>query len=92
MDHPHISSPEDDARLEALGVKSDFDRSMSMLENFALGFAYLSPVVSVYTLFDSSLQTGGSPMIYSFSRDRMIPGAKALSRISPPLSPDKPST
>lgn len=66
MDHSHISSPEDDARLEALGVKSDFDRSMSMLENFALGFTYLSPVVGVYTLFDSSLQTGGSPMIWSY--------------------------
>ncbi|BCK76065.1 amino acid transporter [Acetobacter aceti NRIC 0242] len=65
---------------------------MSMLENFALGFTYLSPVVGVYTLFDSSLQTDGSPMFYSFSRDRMIPGTKVLSRISPPLSPNKPST
>ncbi len=66
MDHPHISSAEDDARLAALGVTSDFDRSMSMLENFALGFTYLSPVVGVYTLFDASLHTGGSPMIWSY--------------------------
>ncbi|MFT8369379.1 MAG: amino acid permease [Acetobacter papayae] len=66
MDHAPVPATDDAASLAALGVKSDFDRSMSMIENFALGFTYLSPVVGVYTLFDTSLQTGGGPMIWSY--------------------------
>ncbi|KOV60834.1 amino acid permease [Streptomyces sp. MMG1121] len=34
--------------------------------NFALGFTYLSPVVSTYTLFGTALATGGPPMIWAF--------------------------
>ncbi|GHB88817.1 amino acid permease [Streptomyces spinoverrucosus] len=34
--------------------------------NFALGFTYLSPVVSTYTLFATALATGGPPMIWAF--------------------------
>ncbi|RSN58339.1 amino acid permease [Streptomyces sp. WAC 04229] len=34
--------------------------------NFALGFTYLSPVVSTYTLFGTALADGGPPMIWAF--------------------------
>jgi hypothetical protein len=34
----------DAAQLKALGYTSKFDRTMSELENFSLGFIYLSPV------------------------------------------------
>ncbi|QKW11149.1 amino acid permease [Streptomyces sp. NA04227] len=34
--------------------------------NFALGFTYLSPVVSTYTLFGTALAEGGPPMIWAF--------------------------
>ncbi|MBJ7437979.1 MAG: amino acid permease [Sphingopyxis sp.] len=61
-----VNLKEDTERLVALGVEPKFDRSMSMLENFALGFTYLSPVVGAYTLFDSSLATGGPPMIWTY--------------------------
>ncbi|MBE8515959.1 amino acid permease [Amycolatopsis sp. H6(2020)] len=56
----------DAQRLSDLGYKSDFKRDMSLWANFALGFTYLSPVVGVYTLFATSLVTGGPPMIWSF--------------------------
>ncbi len=56
----------DIAQLKALGYTSNFDRSMTELENFSLGFTYLSPVVGVYTLFASALAAGGPPMFWSY--------------------------
>jgi amino acid transporter len=56
----------DNAQLEALGYDSNFDRSMSLWSNFALGFTYLSPVVGVYTDFAFALATGGPPMFWSY--------------------------
>ena len=37
---------------------------MSQLENFSLGFTYLSPVVGVYSLFAFALAAGGPPMFW----------------------------
>ena len=54
----------DAAQLKALGYTSKFDRSMSELENFSLGFTYLSPVVGVYSLFAVALAAGGPPMFW----------------------------
>jgi len=45
---------------------SEFRQDMSPWANFALGFTYLSPVVSTYTLFATALATGGPPMIWAF--------------------------
>src|SRR5215467_12942997 len=56
----------DSAQLAALGYTAKFDRSMSVWENFALGFTYLSPVVGVYSVFDLGLTTGGPPMFWSY--------------------------
>jgi amino acid transporter len=56
----------DAAQLRALGYTPQFDRSMSIWENFALGFTYLSPVVGVYTIFASALASGGPPMWWSY--------------------------
>ena len=54
----------DAEQLAALGYSSNFERSMSLWENFSLGFTYLSPVVGVYTLFGQTLrnQTAGLAM------------------------------
>jgi amino acid transporter len=57
---------DDEAQLAALGYSAKFDRTMSLWENFALGFTYLSPVVSVYAVFNSSIAAGGPPMIWSY--------------------------
>ena len=54
----------DAAQLRALGYTSKFDRTMSELENFSLGFTYLSPVVGVYSLFAFALAAGGPPMFW----------------------------
>jgi amino acid transporter len=54
----------DAAQLAALGYTSKFDRTMSELENFSLGFTYLSPVVGVYSLFAFTLAAGGPPMFW----------------------------
>lgn len=45
---------------------SEFRKDMGPWANFALGFTYLSPVVSTYTLFGTALSTGGPPMIWAF--------------------------
>lgn len=48
------------------GRDSEFRREMGPWANFALGFTYLSPVVSTYTLFGTALATGGPAMIWAF--------------------------
>jgi amino acid transporter len=57
---------EDVAQLQALGVNPHFNRRMSLWQNFALGFTYLSPVVGVYTLFGGCLATGGPAMFWTY--------------------------
>lgn len=60
-----ITTPtDDDAELKALGYSAQFERLMSLWENFALGFTYLSPVVGVYSLFATGIAAGGPPMIW----------------------------
>ena len=63
---PSERNDADSAQLAALGYTAKFDRSMSVWENFALGFTYLSPVVGVYSVFDLGLATGGPPMWWSY--------------------------
>lgn len=58
---------EDAARLAELGYKSDFKREMSLWENFALGFTYLSPVVGIYTVFAFAIQAAGPAVIWSLA-------------------------
>ncbi|HEX3808402.1 MAG TPA: amino acid permease [Rhizomicrobium sp.] len=60
------NSDSDAAQLAALGYTAKFDRSMSVWENFALGFTYLSPVVGVYSVFTVGMTTGGPPMFWSY--------------------------
>ena len=57
---------QDAEQLKALGYTSRFDRTMSLWQNFSLGFTYLSPVVGVYTLFSMSFSTGGPPIVWSY--------------------------
>jgi len=56
----------DAAQLKALGYTSNFDRTMSIWENFSLGFTYLSPVVGVYTIFATAFAAGGPPMWWTY--------------------------
>ena len=52
--------------MSELGYSSEFRREMSPWANFSLGFTYLSPVVSTYTLFAIALTEAGPPMVWSF--------------------------
>ncbi len=63
---PGIALDRDAEQLRALGYTSNFERSMTLWQNFALGFTYLSPVVGVYTLFGLCLAAGGPPMFWSY--------------------------
>jgi amino acid transporter len=54
----------DAEQLSALGYTAKFERSMSLWENFALGFTYLSPVVGVYSVFSLGMSAGGPPMFW----------------------------
>ena len=56
----------DAEQLRNLGYVSHFDRTMTMWENFALGFTYLSPVVGVYTIFATAFASGGPPMWWTY--------------------------
>jgi amino acid transporter len=56
----------DSDQLQKLGLKSEFERSMSFWENFSLGFTYLSPVVGVYSVFAMAIQAGGAPMVWNY--------------------------
>jgi len=60
-DHQHDADTE---QLKALRYSSDFERSMSLWENFALGFTYLSPMVGVYSVFALGIVAAGPPMIW----------------------------
>ncbi|MCJ1883819.1 amino acid permease [Pseudomonas sp. LA21] len=65
--HPGLAPVDRDAeQLRALGYSSNFERSMSLWQNFALGFTYLSPVVGVYSIFGLCLAAGGPPMFWSY--------------------------
>src|SRR5580658_6434097 len=57
---------QDAEQLRALGYSSKFDRTMSLWENFALGFTYLSPVVGVYSVFALAISSGGPPMFWNY--------------------------
>ena len=68
MNHENVPQGHDvdSAQLAALGYHSKFDRTMSLWENFSLGFTYLSPVVGVYSVFALAVTTGGPPMLWNY--------------------------
>lgn len=65
MSDTSVHLDEDSAQLAELGYKSDFKRDMSLWQNFALGFTYLSPVVGIYTVFAFAISAAGPAVIWS---------------------------
>ena len=41
----------DSDRLAALGYKQELSRVLSLFDNFSVAFAYLSPMVGIYSLY-----------------------------------------
>lgn len=60
----HSSERTDAEHLKSLGYEQNFDRSMSLWANLALGFLYLSPLVSVVAMFAQGLATAGPPSMF----------------------------
>lgn len=54
----------DAEHLKSLGYEQNFDRTMSLWSNLALGFLYLSPLVSVVAMLAQGLATAGPPSMF----------------------------
>jgi amino acid transporter len=54
-----------DDRLSALGYRQELARVLSLFDNFAVAFSYLSPVVGIYSLYTLGLGTGGPRYIWT---------------------------
>jgi amino acid transporter len=55
----------DGDRLAALGYKQELSRVLSLFDNFAVAFSYLSPMVGIYSLYTLGLGTGGPRYIWT---------------------------
>lgn len=55
----------DNERLAALGYKPELARVLSLFDNFAVAFSYLSPMVGIYSLYTLGLGTGGPRYIWT---------------------------
>lgn len=44
--------------------KEQFNRSIGLISNFALGFTYLSPLTAVYSLFALAVTLAGPPAVW----------------------------
>lgn len=52
-------------RLSALGYRQELSRVLSLFDNFAVAFSYLSPMVGIYSLYTLGLGTGGPRYIWT---------------------------
>jgi amino acid transporter len=59
-----LRTSEDD-RLAALGYRQELSRVLSLFDNFAVAFSYLSPMVGIYSLYTLGLGTGGPRYIWT---------------------------
>jgi amino acid transporter len=54
-----------DDRLGALGYRQELARVLSLFDNFAVAFSYLSPMVGIYSLYALGLGSGGPRYIWT---------------------------
>ena len=64
MSTSHVGTDEGD-RLAALGYRQELSRVLSLFDNFSVAFAYLSPMVGIYSLYVLGLATGGPRYIWT---------------------------
>jgi amino acid transporter len=55
----------DHDRLSALGYRQELSRVLSLFDNFSVAFAYLSPVVGIYSIFVIGAGAGGPRYIWT---------------------------
>ena len=63
--HHRKMNETESGRLAALGYRQELSRVLSLFDNFAVAFSYLSPMVGVYSLYTLGLGTGGPRYIWT---------------------------
>jgi amino acid transporter len=56
---------EESERLKHLGYRQELSRVLSLFDNFSVAFAYLSPMVGIYSLYALGLGMGGPRYIWT---------------------------
>src|SRR5487761_2547907 len=56
---------EETDRLSALGYRQELSRVLSLFDNFSVAFAYLSPMVGIYSLYTLGVGMGGPRYIWT---------------------------
>ena len=54
----------DEAQLAKLGYRQELRRALNLFENFAVAFAYLSPMVGIYSLFVLGIGSAGPAYLW----------------------------
>lgn len=57
--------PHDERQLEELGYRQELPRVLKFWTNWALGFAFISPIVGLYTVVELGAQTAGPAWIWA---------------------------
>ena len=60
-----LEHPTEGGRLAAFGYRQELSRVLSLFDNFAVAFSYLSPMVGIYSLYTLGLGTGGPRYIWT---------------------------
>ncbi len=55
----------DHERLAALGYRQELSRVLSLFDNFSVAFAYLSPMVGIYSIYTLGVGMGGPRYIWT---------------------------
>src|SRR5437868_8527027 len=61
---PDPTAGNEDARLADLGYRPQLNRVLGFFANFAVAFAYLSPMVGIYSLFLLGVAVGGPAYLW----------------------------
>jgi amino acid transporter len=60
-----VSQLRDEELLERLGYQQELTRSLNLWTNWAVGFAFISPVVGLYSIIAIGVQTSGPPWVWT---------------------------
>src|SRR5207302_1065039 len=59
-----VSAEADAAQLAKFGYRQELRRALTLFENFAVAFVYLSPMVGIYSLFVLGVGTAGPAYLW----------------------------
>jgi amino acid transporter len=64
-ERPHREQSGDERQLAELGYRQELPRILRLWTNWAVGFAFISPIVGLYTIVALGATTAGSPWVWS---------------------------